>query len=158
MLPLAFMALVPCPTCRLNNPAQAAICLHCGQPLDEAPPPAAKRGKASGAKIAVAIGVFIVTIGLFAIVTKPGEAELKDAMMKKYASIYVPAVIEQLPGLVDIKFHNHVVFSKATVKIGTEAERTAAIGVFGNIFLADLGSPVLDELRVPAPSPTPAVR
>jgi len=151
------MALIPCPTCRLNNPAQAATCLHCGQPLAEAPPVTEKPGMAMGPKIAVSIGVFLVMIGLWAVVTRPGEAELKNAMMKKYASIYVPAVIEQMPGLVDIKYHNHVVFSKATVKIGTEPERTAAIGAFGNIFLADLQSPVLDELKVPV-SPAPVSR
>lgn len=151
------MALIPCPTCRLNNPAQASICLHCGQPLNE-DPIAAKRAKVGGAKIAISIGVFLVVIGLGAIVTKPGEAELKDAMMKKYASIYVPAVIEQIPGLVDFKYHNHVVFSKVTIKIGDEAERTAAIGAFGSIFLANLESPVLDELKVPAPSPSPLLR
>ena len=151
------MALIPCPTCRLNNPAKASTCLHCGQPLAE-PPVTEKTGKVSGSKIAVSIVVFLVVIGLGAIVTKPGEAELKDALIKKYASIYKPAVIEQLPGLVEIKYSSHVVFSKVTVTVGTEPERTAAIGVFGSIFIADLGSPVLDEIKVPASSPAPALR
>jgi hypothetical protein len=81
--------------------------------------------------------LLVILVGVIAAVTKPNESALKNALLEKYGLVYGVGALAEKIGLVEMKYHDYLIFSTLSIQLGIEPERTVAFGLFGKTVVPD---------------------
>jgi hypothetical protein len=154
------MALISCPVCDKDVSERAPACPHCGHPIAQESQTAKsekviiEKKASSGCLVPLFLLLLLLAgICLVAVVTKPNEFALKNALLKKYGLIYGAGVVAEKFGLLDIRYNDHLVYSSISVQIIGQNEQTVAYGVFGNVIIAEDAISRLKQLERPSKQP-----
>jgi hypothetical protein len=79
-----------------------------------------------------------VLVVIIAAASKPNESALRNALTEKYGLIYGAGVVAEKFGLLNVQYHDYIVFSRLSVQIPLDSERTIAYGIFGKTILPDV--------------------
>jgi hypothetical protein len=131
------MTLIPCPTCSKEISSQASTCPNCGHPVAQGTTHQPRTSRSG----VIGLLIVLLLIGIAAAVTKPSESAMKEALLEKHGLHYSVGAIAENVGLVEMKYHDYLIFSTLTVEILLQPERTAAYGVFGKTFVSDTTLP-----------------
>lgn len=136
------MGLITCPIC--NNPVSQAAptCPTCGHPI--APPPQKSSAPVVNVRSSAAGGIGVVFLVLClvgviaAVVTKPSEAALRNALLEKYGLLYGAGAVAEKFGVLNFKYNDYYVCSTLSVNLVTQPEETIAYGFFGKTVIPNV--------------------
>jgi hypothetical protein len=135
------MGLITCPIC--NNPVSQAAptCPTCGHPI--APPPRKSSApvvnvRSSAGGIGVVFLVLCLVGVIVAVVTKPSEASLRNALLEKYGLLYGAGAVAEKFGVLNFKYSDYFVCSTLSVNLVTQPDQTIAYGFFGKTVIPNV--------------------
>lgn len=135
------MGLISCPICTKEISAAAVACPNCGHPVSKSVSkplkPVVTGGGLFGA-FATVLFLLVVLAAIAAAVTKPNESALRGALTEKYGLIYGAGAVAEKLGLLNVQYHDYLLFSSLSVQVPFDAERTVAYGIFGKTILPDV--------------------
>ncbi len=134
------MPLIACPICTKDVSAVAPACPNCGHPISKgASKPSRPVVTGTGLFSATVSVLFLLVVfaTIIAAVSKPNESALRNALIEKYGLIYGAGVVAEKLGLLNVQYHDYIVFSRLSVEIPFDSERTVAYGIYGKTIVPD---------------------